>query len=301
MNKLIALMVSVVMAGTAFSGATTHFALDTRSGMRLASAGSTLAVDYSPDFSSVQDVETVRVLTNGTIWVESVVAGTKDFTFGDIGLYQFTHQVLTNGVVAEEMSAWYAVRSAADYLGVPGLVFSSEGDADWFPDFETSHDGEASMRSGAVGTSQTSWIETTVDGAGTLTFVWKADGLLNRGKPANYVQYVLDGGDPVQVAVADWTSVEVSPKVASVAPYGAKVRVVSGATDITAYLDIPGTTGCDDGGVVATQADGVIDLTKATVKEEIVKEALDVEKWTPTITVKGGKSAFYSIGVGKGE
>ena len=38
------------------------------------------------------------------------------------------------------------------------------------------------------------------------------------------------------------------------------------------------TVGCDDGGVVATQSDGVIDLTKATVKEEIVKEALDVEK-----------------------
>ena len=98
----------------------------------------------------------------------------------------------------------------------------------------------------------------------------------------------------------------------------------------------------------ATDGDGVIDLTKATVKEEIVKEAMDVEKgamidlnavnpslttpntrvglfyqlregttlegmvngdstigdgnpWSPGIKVKGGNSAFYSIGVGKGE
>ena len=102
----------------------------------------------------------------------------------------------------------------------------------------------------------------------------------------------------------------------------------------------------DDGGVVATQE--TIDLTMATVKEEIVTEAMDVEKgakivldaanpslttpntrkglfyqfregetlgamkdgdskvgdgqpWSPEIKVKGGSSAFYSIGVGKGE
>ena len=98
----------------------------------------------------------------------------------------------------------------------------------------------------------------------------------------------------------------------------------------------------------ATDGDGVIDLTKATVKEEIVKEAMDVEKgakielnpanpslttpntrvgliyqlregvmidgmsngdstigngkpWSPEVKVKGGKSVFCSIGVGKGE
>ena len=73
-------------------------------------------------------------------------------------------------------------------------------------------------------------------------------------------------------------TVEVSPKVASVKLNGAKVKIVSGGVDITEYLDVPGTVGCDGGGAVATQEDAVIDLTKATVKEEIVKEALDVEK-----------------------
>ena len=132
-------------------------------------------------------------------------------------------------------------------------------------------------------------------------------------------------------------TVEVSPKVASVKPNGAKVKVVNGGVDITEFLNVP-----------ATDGDGVIDLTKATVKEEIVKEAMDAEKgakivldtanpslttpntrvglfyqlregvsiegmvngdstigdgkpWSPEIKVKGGNSAFYSIGVGKGE
>ena len=103
----------------------------------------------------------------------------------------------------------------------------------------------------------------------------------------------------------------------------------------------------------AADGKGVVDLTKAMVKEEIVREAMDVEKgavidlrggtqgtasptittaptrvglfyqlregetlggmkdgdstvgdghpWTPDIKVKDGNSAFYSIGVGKGE
>ena len=118
---------------------------------------------------------------------------------------------------------------------------------------------------------------------------------------------------------------------------GAKVKIVNAGADITEFLNVP-----------AADGSGVVDLTKATVKEEIVKEAMDVKKgakialdaanpslmtpntregllyklregttiggmndgdskvgdgktWSPKITVKGGNSAFYSIGVGKGE
>ena len=328
------------------------------------------------------------------------------------------------GSAGVTLSAVWEEFTIADALNTTDLVFATGGDAAWTIDFETSHDGAASMRSGAIGTSQTSWIETTVDGAGSLTFVWKVDGLVYRNKPANYVQYAVDGGVPVQVAVCDWTTVEVevegagehtirwaylhtraqttgadcawldevkwveaelpkpiiegdegatvtgdvesgfivkpsegktavevtipqgvdaakvtvevSPKVASVKPNGAKVKVVSGGADITEYLNVP-----------AADEDGVVDLTKATVKAEIVKEAMDPEKgaeikldaanpllttpntrvglfyqlregetlggmkdgdstvgdgqpWTPEIKVKGGNSAFYSIEVGKG-
>ena len=314
----------------------------------------------------------------------------------------------------------------ADALNASELVFTTDGDAVWTVDFETSHDGDASVRSGVVGTSQESWIETKVDGAGTLTFVWKADGFVYRNNPANYVQYVVDGGEAVKVAVCDWTeveievtgagehtvrwsyshtrsqtsggdcawldevgwvttevplsptiegdegatvtgdaetgyvvkpsegkmavevtipqgvnaakvTVEVSVKVVSVKPNGAKVKIVNADADITEFLNVP-----------AADGNGVVDLTKATVKEEIVKEAMDPEKgaeielnaanpslttpntrvglfyqlregmtlegmsngdstigdgnpWKPEIKVKGGNSAFYSIGVGKGE
>ena len=62
-------------------------------------------------------------------------------------------------------------------------------------------------------------------------------------------------------------TVEVSTKVASVKSNGAKVKIVSGGADITEFLNVP-----------AADGNGVVDLTKAMVKEEIVKEAMDVEK-----------------------
>ena len=157
-----------------------------------------------------------------------------------------------------------------------------------------------------------------------------------------YVVRPSEGNTAVEVTIpqgvdAAKVTVEVSPKVASVKPNGAKVKIVSGGADITGYLNVP-----------AADGSGVVDLTKATVKEEYVKEALDPGKgaeiklnaanpslttpntrkglfyqlregetldgmvdgdskvgdgqpWTPEIKVKGGNSAFYAIGVGKGE
>ena len=77
-------------------------------------------------------------------------------------------------------------------------------------------------------------------------------------------------------------TIEVSPKVASVKPNGAKVKIVSGAADITEFLNVPTADGS-----------GVVDLTKATVKEEIVKEVLDVEKGA-VIDLSGGSQGTAS-------
>ena len=133
---------------------------------------------------------------------------------------------------------------------------------------------------------------------------------------------------------AEKVTIEVSTAVQSVKANGTTIKVVKGAADITAFLDIP------------TAVDGVVNLGAAEVKEAIVKETLDPTKgavitlsaenptltttttkpgltytlvegttldamadgdskigdgtaWTPEIKVKGGASAFYSIRVTK--
>ena len=162
-----------------------------------------------------------------------------------------------------------------------------------------------------------------------------------------YVVKPSEGNTAVEVTIpqgvdAAKVTVEVLPVTKTITTRGARVKIVSWGADITELLNMP-----------AADGNGVIDLTKATVKEEIVKEAMDPKKgavidlcagsqgtaspaittaptrvglfyqlregetldgmvdgdstvgdgepWTPEIKVKGGKSAFYSIGVGKGE
>ena len=168
------------------------------------------------------------------------------------------------------------------------------------------------------------------DSAATLTGNATDGFVLTPSTTAGTVEVVIPSGiDAAKVTVA-------VPATATVKPNGANVKVVNGANDITAFLDIP-----------APNASGVIDLNAATVKSAIVKEALDPTKegvnidltpanpsittaatrpgltytfsegatlegmtqkatkvgdgttWTPTITVKGGTSGFYSIGVTK--
>jgi len=62
-------------------------------------------------------------------------------------------------------------------------------------------------------------------------------------------------------------TVEVSPMVESVKANGANVKVVSGTHDITEWLDMP-----------AADANGVIDMTKAEVKQTVADEAMDSSK-----------------------
>jgi len=144
------------------------------------------------------------------------------------------------------------------------------------------------------------------------------------------VEVTLPAGvEPEKVTVVLGVDVE------TVKPNGANVKIVKGENDITDYLNVP-----------KADASGTFDLTKAVVKEEIVREALDPDKgaeivlnaespslttsetkpgltytlhegatlkgmspgdskvgdgqpWTPNISVKGGTSGFYSIGVTK--
>lgn len=62
-------------------------------------------------------------------------------------------------------------------------------------------------------------------------------------------------------------TVKVSPDVKTITPNGAAVRILRGTLDITDYLSIP-----------TADAAGVIDLSAAKVKDEIVRETLSLEK-----------------------
>lgn len=52
------------------------------------------------------------------------------------------------------------------------LSFSTGGASSWFGQTTTTHDGTDAMQSGALANKQSSWMQTTVSGPGTISFWW---------------------------------------------------------------------------------------------------------------------------------
>ena len=64
----------------------------------------------------------------------------------------------------------------ATALDAPALTFTTGGDAAWLPVIDaTAQTGYTSARSGAIGAESETWLDTTVEGSGTLTFRWRVD------------------------------------------------------------------------------------------------------------------------------
>ncbi len=58
-------------------------------------------------------------------------------------------------------------------LNTPTWTWTTTGASAWFPEMVTTHDGAASAHSGDIGDNQSTTMETTITGPGTLTYWWK--------------------------------------------------------------------------------------------------------------------------------
>jgi len=72
-------------------------------------------------------------------------------------------------------------RGVAEALDALNLDWFIGGNAPWFPQTNTTHDGMDAARSGPIGVFQASTLQTTVTGPGTLSFWWRVSsfGVLN--------------------------------------------------------------------------------------------------------------------------
>lgn len=59
-----------------------------------------------------------------------------------------------------------------DAVEAPGLVWTTGGNANWFPQRTISHAGGDAARAGAIGHNQSTYVQTSVVGPGTLSFYW---------------------------------------------------------------------------------------------------------------------------------
>ncbi len=87
------------------------------------------------------------------------------------------------------------------------LRFTTGGDAEWYYQSDKTHDGEDAVRSGKIGNSQYTWMRTTVEGSGEISFWWKCD----TGKAwwgSDDVDFKIDGKKENRINGAeDWRKV----------------------------------------------------------------------------------------------
>ncbi len=86
-------------------------------------------------------------------------------------------------------------------LDAPGLVWTTSGNALWAGESVVTHDGLDAAQSGAMTDNQSSTVQTTVSGAGTLSFWWK----VSSEEWFDYLSFYIDG--VVQSAISgerDW-------------------------------------------------------------------------------------------------
>jgi alpha-tubulin suppressor-like RCC1 family protein len=82
--------------------------------------------------------------------------------------------VVTNSFGA--ITSAVAVLTVPDFssaLDTTGLVWTTTGNAPWFMETNVSEYGLSALQSGAITNNQTTTVQTTVTGPGTLTFWWK--------------------------------------------------------------------------------------------------------------------------------
>jgi Zn-dependent metalloprotease len=81
--------------------------------------------------------------------------------------------------------------SLASALDAESLTWSGGGDLAWMGESTTTHDGIDAGQSGAIGHSQTTWFETTLQGPGTLSFWWRVSSEYGY----DYQSFKLNGSD----------------------------------------------------------------------------------------------------------
>ncbi len=99
----------------------------------------------------------------------------------------------------------------SDALDAPGLEFSTGGDAEWTVQGEVAHGGGSALKSGAIGDMQETWVETSVDGAGAVSFWWKTSSEHYRQYAIDYAMFTVDSLERLRIGGEQgWTNATVT-------------------------------------------------------------------------------------------
>ena len=95
---------------------------------------------------------------------------------------------------------WTPTISIGEAVDKPDLVWTTYGPAGWYGQATTYFYGLDAARTGAITDNQTSFLETTYNGAGTLRFYWKVS-----SEPNDHLEFYIDNTFKAEISgVVDW-------------------------------------------------------------------------------------------------
>jgi hypothetical protein len=175
-----------------------------------------VAVILPPSVIAIsQQPQSQTVNAGGSVSFHVAATGAGPFTYQWFkngipinGATSSTHaipMVTPNDAGAYSAIVWNGVGSAVSQAAtlavtiVPGLtiplavncsnaVWTTCTNSPWFPQTAVTADGDGAAQSGPVGDSQTSWLQATVQGKGTLQFTWRVSSEVH-----DYLRFYADG------------------------------------------------------------------------------------------------------------
>ncbi len=130
-------------------------------------------------------------LANGAYQFVGWSDGETVYAAGSIYVFSSVDVTLT---AVWELKVW----TFGEAVDAEMLSFTTGGEADWSVDASVGCTNSVSAKSGVVADGQSSWIEATVSGAGTLVFRWNVMGGIYRNKPFAYAKVEVDGEEQAQ-------------------------------------------------------------------------------------------------------
>lgn len=125
-------------------------------------------------------------LVNGTCRFVGWTDGVATCEAGSTYIVPATNVTLT---AVWELKVW----TLGEAVNAATLLFATGGNADWSVSASNGSINGVAAKSGAVGDGEASWIETTVNGEGTLAFHWNVMGGIYRNTPFAYAKVEVDG------------------------------------------------------------------------------------------------------------
>ena len=114
---------------------------------------------------------------------------------------QYLNQSVLQSVVAGRTVTGGALADALDNL----LTFTTGGDASWYAQTSQTHDGVGAATSGTVDNGESSWLQTTVSGMGTISFWWN----VSSESGYDFLEFLVDGTvvDSISGTSGSWAQV----------------------------------------------------------------------------------------------